>query len=253
MRRLAITHHLPCEIERVDVVRSTAMTNESMELAARNARRDFFGRCAKKHRCRRVLLAHHADDQAETILFNLIRGGGGLRGMRFSAEHKIGEKQLTFIRPFLEISRTQIDDYVIARKIRYREDTSNAEPIATRNRIRNEVMPLLSEIMGRDIHPSILRAAEISASKEQVLVETLDTLCLKDPQGRLFLPKLTTLPPALQLMALHDYLKNEEVSDISHDLLVSCQGLLHSTHPSKINLPGGKFFRRKEKRLFIST
>ena len=252
VRRLAKKHALSCEIDSVNVRRIIAQSDQSMELAARNARHTFFTDSARTYRCSRVLLAHHADDQAETILFNLLRGSGGLKGMSFSTEHEIGGKKLTLIRPLLETSRTEIDYYLDTHRISYREDASNAEPIATRNRIRNEVIPLLTKIMGRQIRPALLRAADISKSKDQALQKTLDTLKLEDPQGRLFLPTIIQLSPALQLMALQRYLKRNRVPNISHDLLLRCQALLDPTHPAKVNLPGGRFFRRKEKRLFIS-
>lgn len=252
VRRLAKKHALPCAIERVNLTHVIEQSDESMELAARNARHAFFANCARTYRCSRVLLAHHADDQAETLLFNLLRGSGGLKGMMFSTDHEIDGKKLTLIRPLLETSRNEINLYLDAHRISYREDTSNAEPIATRNRIRNEVMPLLHEIMGRKIQPSLLRAAEISQAKDQALGDTLDTLKLEDPQGRLFLPKIRELSPALQLMALHRYLKQEGIHNISHDLLTRCQGLLFASRPSKINLPKGRFLRRKEKRLFVT-
>lgn len=253
VRRLAKKHQLPCEIDRVDVMAAVEQSDDSMELAARRARHTFFARCARDYRCSQVLLGHHADDQAETILFNLLRGSGGLKGMHYCSHLQIEGEHLDTIRPLIKTSREDIDRYVEEHGIKFREDISNAEPIATRNRIRHEAMPLLTEIMGRQIRPTILRAANISDTKDQALNDMLASLELEDPQGRLFLPKLTPLPAALQSMALHSYLKQEGCHDISEDLLHRCRALIHQPHPSKINLPGGLFFRRKEKRLFISS
>lgn len=252
VRRLAKKFDLPCEIERVDIAQVMLDSGGSMELAARHTRRDFFAQCAKQHRCERVLLAHHSDDQAETILFNLLRGSSGLKGMQYTSEQCVHKKKLTFLRPLLESSRSEIDQYILSNSIKYREDASNAEAIATRNRIRNEAMPLLIDIMGREISPALVRAAATSNAKDEALKNTLDSYQLKDPQGRLFLPKLIKLPPALQWMALHQFLKDGGVGNISHDLLERCHELLTHTKTAKINLPGGLFLRRKEKRLLIS-
>jgi tRNA(Ile)-lysidine synthase len=252
VRRLAKKFDVPYEIERVDIKQAIIDSGESMELAARNAWHTFFALCAKRHQCNRIILAHHADDQAETILFNLLRGSSGLRGMQFLSEQRVKKKKLSFFRPMLESSRSKIDRYIIANHIKYREDASNAEAIATRNRIRNEAIPLLVDIMGREISPALVRAAATSSAKDEALKSTLDSIQLKDPQGRLFLPKLIQLSPALQLMALHQFLKDGGVHNISHDLLERCQSLLTDTKTSKINLPGGLFLRRKEKRLLIS-
>ena len=112
-------------------------------------------------------------------------------------------------------------------------------------------MPLLQEIMGRDVAPAITRAENISSLQQRALQSSLSELNLTDPQGRLFLPKIRQLTAAQQSIVLHDYLKKEGVSDISESLLKRCTGLIHSITPSKINLPKNRFFRRKEQRLFV--
>jgi len=251
VRRLAKKHSLPYEIARVDVMQRAHQTGESMELAARNSRHAFFAQCAQAHRCSRVLLAHHADDQAETILFNLLRGSSGLKGMQYAIDHQIEGKPLQFIRPLLESSRSEINRFLTNKKISYRDDSSNDEAIATRNRFRNEAIPLLNEIMGREIRPALLRAALISEAQEKALQSALTDLQLEDPQGRLFLPKLIKLSPALRKIAMFDYLKKHDVRDISHDLLTRCLHLVDNQSIAKTNLPKDRFLRRKEKRLFI--
>ena len=237
-----------------------------MELAARNARHLFFRDCARTQRCNRVLLAHHADDQAETILFNLLRGSAGLKGMAYHSRHSVDGKQLEFFRPMLGVTRAQIDSYLTQHQIQYREDTSNAEPVATRNRLRNEAIPLLEEIMGREIRPSLLRAEKLSSRQSQSIKEIIDAYQLEDPQGRLFLPKLERLAPATQTTAIHMYLKKNglatwkfrmyredtpNIVDISGDVLDRCRSLINDRSIAKVNLPGGKYFRRRAKRLFI--
>ena len=252
VRRLAKKHGLVCETARKDIPALMVENGESMELAARNARRRFFSDCARKYRCNRILLAHHADDQAETILFNLLRGSYGLKGMVFMATHDVHGKELCMLRPLLDVTRDQINDYLAARKINFREDATNAEGVTTRNRLRNEVMPLLTEIMGREIRPPLVRAEAASRAQQKAISDTLESLKLHDPQGRLFLPKLARLSPALRSAAIHAHLKRHDIADINHDLLERCCGLITDKTVAEINLPGGKFLRRKEKRLFIS-
>ena len=92
VRRLAKKYNLLSETDRVNVPELMLQNGGSMELEARNARHQFFAGCARKFRCSRILLAHHADDQAETILFNLLRGSYGLKGMHFSTIPS-GERQ----------------------------------------------------------------------------------------------------------------------------------------------------------------
>ncbi len=249
VKHLGKRYGLPVEIKLADVTSRMQEKGESMELAARNARHDFFSECAEKHNTQDVLLAHHSDDQVETILFNLMRGSGGLRGMCF--ESRLGNLRL--LRPLLLVTRNDITEYLARGGFDYREDASNNDPIATRNRIRNEAIPLLNEIMGREIRPAIIRAAEVSQSQHDALKNSLKNHQLEDPQGRLFLPLLLTLPPALQRIALQDYLKKHQIPDITHDLLGRGLSMLKNNNPAKINLPGGKFLRRKEKRLFVSS
>ncbi|MGE9266674.1 MAG: tRNA lysidine(34) synthetase TilS, partial [Verrucomicrobiales bacterium] len=80
----------PLESASCDVAARAESKKNSLETAARSARRQFFARCAEKFACPRLLLAHHADDQAETLLFNLLRGSASLRGMSPESRQVIG-------------------------------------------------------------------------------------------------------------------------------------------------------------------
>ncbi|MDC0088352.1 tRNA lysidine(34) synthetase TilS [Akkermansiaceae bacterium] len=251
IQQLANQNNLVCEITQANVQQRIDDTGESLELAARNTRHEYFAACAQKHSCYDILLAHHADDQAETILFNLLRGSSGLRGMSYSTTHHLAGEELQFIRPLLFTPRQQINDYIAVHNISYREDSSNTEAIAVRNRLRNEAIPLLREIMGRDISPAINRAAATSESQELALRETISTLQTEDPQGRLYLPIIKKLPKAFQHIILHDYLKKHDISGINYHLLDQCFCIINEEGSSKINLPGDQFFRRKEQRAFI--
>ena len=248
---LAKELNLKSEIGYQNVARSIEDNGESMELAARNARHTFLAQCAKKYQCHNILLGHHANDQTETIIFNLCRGSSGLKGIKYSSAHNINSTDLVFLRPLINVSRSSINSYIKQNHIRYREDSSNAQAIATRNRIRNELIPLLSEIMGRDIHTTINRAAIRSEENEAALRLILKNHQLEDPQGRIFLPTFIKLPDALQRIALFQYFKKEGVSQITQDLIDRCLTMLHDSNASKVNLPKGLFFRRKEKRAFI--
>ena len=103
---------------------------------------------AKRHRCHTIFLAHHADDLVETFLFNLIRGAGltGLAGMRNVSTRRIDGVDLTTVRPLLSVWRSDIDKYVHERQLRFREDATNKTLAATRNRIRNCIIPYLEKI-----------------------------------------------------------------------------------------------------------
>ena len=125
-------------------------------------------RAAGRRRCRDVLLAHHADDQVETFLFNLFRGAGpaGLAAMRPASMHKIGRRTLRIHRPLLGVWRSEIDAYIKEHALAFREDATNASPAHTRNRLRAEVLPFLEKSFGRDIKPALWRAADLLSAEE---------------------------------------------------------------------------------------
>lgn len=251
VKRLAEKLRLPCEIGRIDVSKLMAARGESMETAARNARHAFLARCTVKHRCRRVLLAHHADDQAETVLWNLLRGSYGLKGMRDAQQITVEGVKLQIARPLLGVRRAELAAWLEERGHRWREDASNREPVAVRNRLRNEVFPLLTEISGRDPVVALIRGAEDSAGRGDLENELLQAANVRDPQGRLHLPALRKLPPLLQRAALRRFLADHEVPGTGRALLERAMGLLDTANAAIINLPGGRRLRRGGGRMWI--
>lgn len=235
--------------QKIDVSSLASDEKLSLETAARTARHRFFQNCATSTGINSILLGHHLDDQAETILFNLLRGSAGAKGM--SNKHSI--EGLTFLRPFLEVRRSQIDDFIIKSGHPYREDSSNTETFATRNRLRHEALPLLKEILGRDPVPGLIRACRHTNELEEIAAAHLGSLNLLDPQGRIHLPSLRELPPSIQKKALHQYLKDQNIPELSSDLIHRALTLIPSDSPPSLNLPGGQRLRRKESRLFISS
>lgn len=111
------------------------------ETAAREARYEFFNRCAKKFNSEVIFTAHNANDNAETIFYRLIKGTGltGLEG--------IPEKRDIFYRPILTIYRDEIEAYCIKENLTPNNDSSNKDSKYARNKIRNEIFPELKKIM----------------------------------------------------------------------------------------------------------
>ncbi len=250
VRRLAAELNLPCESARVDVARVAGERKESVETAARRERHLFFATCARKYRCRRVILAHHADDQAETILWNLLRGSHGLKGMGTERRMEVsGRDGLEIHRPLLGLRRHELRAWLSANGWKWREDATNAEPVAARNRLRNEVFPLLDEIAGRDTAPMLVRAAAAGDDAEEITRWALGMADVRDPQGRLHLPALRKLPASLQRAAIHAFLRDAAVPGVTRELLEQALGLLDPAAPSRLNLPGGGWLRRKEGRV----
>ncbi len=137
------------ELCRVDVPRYREETGLSEEEAARVLRHDSFLDVCGRVGADRIALAHNADDCAETVLFHLARGTGirGMGGIRPVSEWK----DTVIIRPLLCVSRAEIEDWITARGQEYCRDSTNADEIYTRNRIRRRVMPELAGINDRAV------------------------------------------------------------------------------------------------------
>ncbi len=250
--RLAKELGLGCEIGKSDIVARMAERKESMETAARHARHEFFATCAKKYRCNRVLLAHHADDQAETVLWNLMRGSHGMKGMR--AMQRLVTKSgraLQIERPLLGVRHAELVDWLESNGHRWREDASNAEAVAIRNRLRNEVFPLLDDVSGRDAALAFARGASDAAESDELEAWALQQANVLDPQGRLHLPVLRRLPVALQRLVIRDFLKQGRIASVDRGVIDRSLLLLDLSQPATVNLPGRARLRRQGGRLWI--
>ncbi len=232
---------LPEIIERVEIPATS-----SVEAAAREARYRFLARAAREHDCRRVLLAHHADDQVETFLFNLLRGGPG--AMREESERVVDGVSLCLLRPFLPIWREEIDAYIAAHRVPFRDDESNAETRFTRNRIRHQGIPALNEIMQRDVRRAVWRAAEIHAAEDAYLSALPE---LTEISAQLSTDTLRSLPLAMQRRLIHRWLTAQGISSIGFDEVESVLALI-TTARAKVNLPGDLCARRRAGRIFIA-
>ena len=241
-----------CEVCRVDVTGRMREKRESMETAARAARWEFFADVARRHRCHCVLLGHHADDQAETILWNLLRGSYRLRGMEGEKKVKAAGVDLVFVRPLLEERHADLVEWLKVRRFKWREDASNPEPVAVRNRLRNEVFPLLRDITGRDPVPALTRAARDTAAADVWAGQVLAGHRVTDPQGRIHLGAFRELPDFLRQRAMVDFLKGAGVGEITRAMLDAAVDLADVNKPAVVNLPGGRRLRRSAGRVWVS-
>ena len=125
-----------------DVASLAAQGGWTVEEAGRRVRYEFLARTAEKIGAERIATAHHAQDNAETMLFNLLRGTGrsGLGG--------ISPMRGRIIRPMLTVTRQEIECYAKRYGVPYRTDSTNADTAYTRNYLRHEVLPLLENVNG---------------------------------------------------------------------------------------------------------
>jgi len=185
-RRLCRKWRVPLSIHRVKVTK----TGRGLEAAARDARHEVFRKAPADF----VALAHHLDDQAETVLMNLLRGAGLRGGSGMAArsplgrEHgkRLGKKQgaKELLRPFLEVSRESIVAYAREHGLQWIEDESNADEALTRNFVRRQLGPLL-EARFPAWKQSLARAARHFSRKEldgqRLLREFLSARGLRAP------------------------------------------------------------------------
>src|SRR5436190_3457706 len=138
VKRLAASLKAEFELERTNVAELARRTRHSIETAGRMARHQFFGRVARRRRCRTIFLGHHANDLVETFLINLFRGSGpsGFGGIRPIARQTVDGLELEVIRPLLSVWRSEIDGYIKARHLDFRDDQTNETFAAVRNRVR---------------------------------------------------------------------------------------------------------------------
>lgn len=256
VRRLAKKLGLKCEIEAEDVAAVAEKKRLSTETAAREARHAFLLRMAEKYDVWVVLLAHHAEDQAETILANLCRGSGlaGLAGMHAVQRLDTG---LHLVRPLLQVRRSEIDAYLKSKRCKFREDSSNTSPKHRRNRLRHEALPLLNDVFSRDVVPQILRLGSLAeqdddALQRQAMAFLMTEGQVKEDRSLLITPELLALHPAVSSRVVALWLREAwELPGIEHDVIEAALGMLAPDGAAKINLPGDRHLRRKAKRLWV--
>jgi tRNA(Ile)-lysidine synthase len=249
-KKIALKYHSEFELEAANVSALAAKQKTSIETAAREARYKFFAETARRRKCKTIFLAHHADDLVETFLINLFRGTGsaGLASMREVSTRSIGGVALTIVRPLLGVWRKEIDIYVCERRIRFREDASNKNLHPLRNRIRHRIIPYLEKILGRNIRPAIWRTAAIAGQEE----EWIDAQFPDSTDVELSLAKLRAVPVALQRRAIFKWLRAQNVSEVSYDVVERVRALLDpSARVAKINLAHDRHARRRAGRIFI--
>ena len=156
---------------------------DSLEQTARNLRFDFFLKCSREFRSKKIALAHNKDDVAETVLMRIIRGTArrGLRGIL--PKSKI--KGVTFIRPLLEIRKEDILKWLKFNEYTYKIDTSNFDEVFLRNKIRQKLLPFLKEFNPNMVN-ALFNLSRIAALDYECIEEVARNQFshLKKRQGR---------------------------------------------------------------------
>jgi tRNA(Ile)-lysidine synthase len=152
--------NVPCDLERVNVPEVAARRGWGLEEAARKLRYDFLTRVAKRTGAAVILTAHTRDDNAETVLMQLLRGTVRATG--------IPSRRERILRPMLGISRAELQAFAFEHGLEWREDASNADRRFTRNWIRHEVLPLL-ETRNPNVRRKLAEHAELMRDEDALL------------------------------------------------------------------------------------
>jgi tRNA(Ile)-lysidine synthase len=183
---------LPFHVERARIPAEVAANGGSIEEVARQHRYGFLERVALKTGSECVAVAHHADDDAETILHRICRGTGirGLAGMRDNRAIQPGSR-VRLVRPFLQQRRTTIEALCRERQIEFRTDKTNRTTDFTRGRVRNAILPMLREQLNPNVTEALLRLGEQARWLETYLrdaaARTFESLVVSDHPDRIVL------------------------------------------------------------------
>jgi len=245
VKDFCLTRGIPLYVEHADVGALAARMGVSTEEAGRAARYDFLSRTARTIGADRVATAHHADDNAETLLFQLIRGArSGLGG--------IAPERDIYIRPFLGVTRAQIEAYAAANGLAHRLDAMNLDDAYARNYIRHEIMPRLATL-------NSAAAAHIAETAQTLRVESeyLDALAAERLQAggatygetRVTVPckTLTAAPEALRGRMVRLLLDALPVGkkDFSARHYRAIEDLCESPYGTHLDLPRGVTAERR--------
>jgi tRNA(Ile)-lysidine synthase len=175
VRELCERLKVPLACRRLVVPLHATEREEGIEATARKLRQNFFAETARELGVKFVATAHTADDQAETVLHRIIRGTGlaGLAGIPSARSLASG---VVLIRPLLSLRRSDIVEFLAAVGQEFREDRSNRDRTFTRNRLRHELLPYLTEQFNPQVTDALGRLATHAAEAQSVVDRQVDRL-----------------------------------------------------------------------------
>ncbi len=185
-----------CLTAKIDIAKKARTEKKNIEAAAREARISFLKDAARKLKVTKIAVGHTMNDQAENIIFRLLRGSGarGLSSMK--------AVQGNIIRPLLWIEREKIEAYLLARNLPFRLDSSNSDLRFTRNRIRHILIPLLKRDYNPQIISTLARTAELLSDEDSFLDSLASEILgrdsdIQDKRMTLSAELIRSIPPAL--------------------------------------------------------
>ena len=227
-----------------EAARGLKPDDPNLEERARELRHDFLNRTAARLNARHIALAHHADDQAETVLMRLLRGSGagGLAAMAARGPDRL-------FRPLLGVNRAAVTAYLEAIGAAWVTDQSNASPRILRNRLRGELLPLLEREFAPGIGARLVELAEEMRALDEYVSDAARAELTRRRDGwRLGLAGFDQLNPALAQAVLREFVRASvgDLRQISRDHIVAMLRLCVGRNPSgRVMLPRCRHLRRE--------
>ncbi len=249
---LAAGIHVPFSLRRVDVPAHARKYSLSLETAARELRYAALEAIAKRRRANHIATGHTLDDQAETVLLNVLRGAGprGLAG--------IPPVRGAIIRPLIETKRVEAQQYCETQGLRYRVDRSNADLRHTRNRIRHEIIPALQRVQPA-VASQLANLALIMRAEDEVMDWLADSVLCEieaETEEGISIPRggFVELPTAIQRRVIRKAiakLKGDEL-DLEFERVDAVVHLaLFGRTGAVVELPVGLFAKRGYREILI--
>lgn len=231
----------PFESEKLEVAKIAAERGGNLEATARELRYGFLAKVAKKHQAQAILTAHTEDDQAETVLLQLVQGTGRGLGMR--------AKRGKVVRPLLEFSRSTLRAYLKCKQQDWLEDISNADTSLDRNFLRHEILPRLKARFPQT-NTALARFATISQLDDEALDPLAEQVLLRDrrwPCPAYRIAPLIQAPTGLRRRALRQILEHLQLRP-EMGWVVQLERALQG---EAFTLPEGWQVRRRDGTLFL--
>lgn len=242
VRGFCLENNIDFVTESADVPGYAEAHSMGIEEAARKLRYEFLFRAAQERGCGFIATAHNADDNTETMLFNLTRGTGiaGLRG--------IPAVRGSIIRPLLQVSRSEIEEYLAQNNVPFIEDSSNLSDDYSRNLIRHRVTPVLKSI-NPGLNQAAARAARLLRQDDECLCAMADEFLEREFDGQSIDCKaLCALHPAVSSRVLRRLLGGAMGMEHIEAVLSFAVG----RGLGSLNLPG-RTVRREQGRLYFTA
>lgn len=250
--------NVPCFVKKINVLEIAKQNKKGTEEVGRDERYAFFNEILEQTKSNKIATAHNSNDKAETVILNIVRGSGisGLKGIEANRDNK-------YIRPLIETSRDEIENYCKENNLNPKYDESNNENIYSRNKVRNELIPYIRKEFNQNIIQTINRLSELATEEndylERLTENAYNEIKLENEDGNIVLnlKKFNNLELVIKRRLIL-YTINETLHTINgiekvniDDILKLCENNIGNKYlmPNK-NI---KIYVGKGKLIFIST